>query len=92
MKWNPLPWFVGALLLVVIQYRRYNAEKEVHVDEDGHEVIKLKGPWQVGIPFYSSRVLSILPFDFGHALQYPLACSTMDYSSPRPSLSLQRGL
>ncbi len=48
MKWNPLAWFVGALLLVLIQYRRYHLEKEVHVDEDGHEVIKLKGPWQVG--------------------------------------------
>jgi hypothetical protein len=48
MKWNPLPWFVGALLLVLIQYRRHRLEKEVHVDEDGHEVIKLKGPWQVG--------------------------------------------
>ena len=56
MKWNPLPWFVGALLLVVIQYRRHYSEKEVHVDEDGHEVIKLKGPWQVGVPFYSPRV------------------------------------
>jgi phosphatidylserine decarboxylase len=59
MKWNPLPWFVGALLLVVIQYRRYHAEKEVHVDEDGDEVIKLKGPWQVGVPFSSPRVLPI---------------------------------
>ncbi|KAI9510701.1 phosphatidylserine decarboxylase [Russula earlei] len=49
MKWNPLPWFVGALLLVLIQYRRHRSEKEVHVDEDGHEVIKLKGPWQVHI-------------------------------------------
>jgi phosphatidylserine decarboxylase len=56
MKWNPLPWFVGALLLVVIQYPRHHSEKEVHVDEDGHEVIKLKGPWQVGVPFYSPRV------------------------------------
>ncbi|KAH9990494.1 phosphatidylserine decarboxylase-domain-containing protein [Russula vinacea] len=49
MKWNPLAWFVGALLLVLIQYRRHRLEKEVHVDEDGHEVIKLKGPWQVHI-------------------------------------------
>ncbi|KAH9963542.1 phosphatidylserine decarboxylase-domain-containing protein [Russula dissimulans] len=49
MKWNPLPWFVGALLLVLIQYRRHRSEQEVHVDEDGHEVIKLKGPWQVHI-------------------------------------------
>jgi hypothetical protein len=30
MKWNPLPWFVSALLLVVIQYRRHHSEKEVH--------------------------------------------------------------
>ena len=59
MKWNPLPWFVGALLLVVIQYRRYHAEKEVHVDEDGDEVIKLRGPWQVGVPFSYPRVLPI---------------------------------
>ena len=50
MKWNPLPWFVGALLLVLIQYRRHYSEKEVHVDEDGHQVVKLKGPWQVGLP------------------------------------------
>lgn len=48
MKWNPIAWFVGALLLVLIQYRRHRLDKEVHVDEDGHEVIKLKGPWQVG--------------------------------------------
>jgi hypothetical protein len=50
MKWNPLPWFVGALLLILIQYRRHRSEKEVHVDEDGYEVVKLKGPWQVGVP------------------------------------------
>ncbi len=62
MKWNPFPWFVGALLLVFIQYRRHYTEKEVHVDEDGHEVIKLKGPWQVGMPFYSSHVLPIPPW------------------------------
>ena len=49
MKWNPLPWFVGALLLLLIQYRRYRSEREVQVDEDGYEVIKLKGPWQVGV-------------------------------------------
>ncbi|KAI0043639.1 phosphatidylserine decarboxylase 1 [Auriscalpium vulgare] len=50
-KWYPLPWFLGALLLVVLQYRRTAARdaKEVHVDEDGHEVIRLKGPWQVHI-------------------------------------------
>ena len=82
MKWNPLPWFVGALLLVVIQYRRYHSEKEVHVDEDGHEVIKLKGPWQVGVPLYSPPPTST-PFDLGHALQSPLARSTRDNSSPR---------
>jgi len=50
-KWYPLPLAVGALLLVMIQYRKKaaRAEREVDVDEEGHEVIKLKGPWQVSI-------------------------------------------
>ncbi|EIW86063.1 phosphatidylserine decarboxylase [Coniophora puteana RWD-64-598 SS2] len=50
-KWYPLPIAVGALLLVAIQYRKKaaRAEKEVMVDEDGNEVIKLKGPWQVHV-------------------------------------------
>ncbi|TFY75180.1 hypothetical protein EWM64_g8832, partial [Hericium alpestre] len=47
-KWYPLPWFIGALVLVVLQYRRTNV-KEVHIDEDGNEVIRLKGPWQVHV-------------------------------------------
>lgn len=47
-KWYPLPIAVGALLLVVIQYRRRLGEKEVYVDDEGHEVVKLKGPWAVG--------------------------------------------
>ncbi len=55
MKWNPFPWFVGALLLVLIQYRRHYSEKEVHVDEDGHQVVKFKGPWQVGFPISRRR-------------------------------------
>lgn len=46
-KWYPLPIAVGALLLVVIQYRRRLGEKEVYVDDEGHEVVKLKGPWTV---------------------------------------------
>jgi phosphatidylserine decarboxylase len=48
-KWYPLPLAVGALLLVALQYRHKLArtEKQVHVDDKGHEVIKLKGPWQV---------------------------------------------
>jgi hypothetical protein len=47
--WYPLPLAVGALLLVALQYRHKlaRAEKEVHVDDKGQEVIKLKGPWQV---------------------------------------------
>ncbi|GLB36788.1 putative catalyzes the formation of phosphatidylethanolamine (PtdEtn) from phosphatidylserine (PtdSer) [Lyophyllum shimeji] len=50
-KWYPLPLAVGALLLVAIQYRRKakRASKEVHVDEHGMEVIRLKGPWQVHV-------------------------------------------
>lgn len=48
-KWYPLPLAVGALLLVIMQYHKKSsrAQKEVHVDEEGREVIKLKGPWQV---------------------------------------------
>ncbi|KAH0838833.1 phosphatidylserine decarboxylase-domain-containing protein [Lanmaoa asiatica] len=50
-KWYPLPLAVGALLLVVIQYHKKTsrAQREVHVDEEGREVIKLKGPWQVHV-------------------------------------------
>lgn len=46
--WYPLPLAIGALLLVAIQYRKKSkrASREVHVDEDGLEVIRLKGPWQ----------------------------------------------
>ena len=46
-KWYPLPVAVGALLLIVIQYRRKYGEREVHVDEEGREILKLKGPWHV---------------------------------------------
>ena len=35
-KWYPHPWFVGACLLVFLQYRRNSkANKEVDVREDG---------------------------------------------------------
>lgn len=56
-KWYPLPLAVGALLLVAIQYHKQTARarKEVHVDEEGREVIKLKGPWQV-----RTRILFVL--------------------------------
>ncbi|KAI0803007.1 phosphatidylserine decarboxylase-domain-containing protein [Irpex lacteus] len=47
-KWYPLPVAVGALVLMVIQYRK-RAEREVHVDENGREVVKLKGPWTVHV-------------------------------------------
>ena len=47
-KWYPLPVAVGALVLMVIQYRR-RGEREVHVDEHGHEVVRLKGPWTVSL-------------------------------------------
>ncbi|KAF7303714.1 Phosphatidylserine decarboxylase proenzyme 1, mitochondrial [Mycena indigotica] len=48
VTWYPIPIAVGALVLVAIQYRK-KARKEVHVDEDGNEVIRLKGPWQVHV-------------------------------------------
>jgi hypothetical protein len=48
-KWYPLPLAVGALLLVALQYRKKvkQAQKEVHLDENGVEVVRLKGPWHV---------------------------------------------
>ncbi|KAJ7026160.1 phosphatidylserine decarboxylase 1 [Mycena alexandri] len=48
VTWYPIPIAVGALVLVAIQYRK-NSRKEVHVDEEGNEVIRLKGPWQVHV-------------------------------------------
>ncbi|KAI0691246.1 phosphatidylserine decarboxylase [Cerioporus squamosus] len=48
-KWYPLPVAAGALLLIVIQYRRKSTAREVVVDEHGHEVVKLKGPWHVHV-------------------------------------------
>ena len=52
-KWYPLPLAVGALLLVAIQYRHkfQRGQKEVHVNDEGAEIIKLKGPWQVRITY-----------------------------------------
>ena len=57
-KWYPLPVAVGALLLIVLQYRRKAAEREVHVDEEGREVLKLKGPWHVRALILCSRYFS----------------------------------
>ncbi|PFH46493.1 hypothetical protein AMATHDRAFT_69742 [Amanita thiersii Skay4041] len=50
-KWYPLPLAVGALLLVALQYRKKvrRAQKEVMLDENGVEVVKLKGPWHVHV-------------------------------------------
>ncbi|KZT24368.1 hypothetical protein NEOLEDRAFT_1179361 [Neolentinus lepideus HHB14362 ss-1] len=46
-KWYPLPIAVGALLLVAVDYRKNHLAKEVHVDENGNEVVRLKGPWHI---------------------------------------------
>lgn len=50
-KWYPLPIAVGALLLVAIQYKRKSKQSsaEVELDDNGQEVIRLKGPWQVHV-------------------------------------------
>ncbi|KLO17578.1 phosphatidylserine decarboxylase [Schizopora paradoxa] len=54
-KWYPLPIFVGALLLVAINYRHRrtqsprDGEEKMHVDRDGNEVIRLRGPLQVHV-------------------------------------------
>ncbi|KAJ7139016.1 phosphatidylserine decarboxylase 1 [Mycena epipterygia] len=47
-KWYPIPIAVGALVLVALQYRK-KTRKEVHVDADGNEIIRLKGPWQIHV-------------------------------------------
>jgi hypothetical protein len=47
-KWYPLPVAVGALLLVVLKYQK--SLKEVRLDENGEEIIRLRGPWQVRHP------------------------------------------
>ncbi|KAJ7083680.1 phosphatidylserine decarboxylase 1 [Mycena belliarum] len=48
ITWYPIPIAVGALVLVAIQYRK-KSRKEVHVDADGNEIIRLKGPWQIHV-------------------------------------------
>ncbi|TBU46276.1 phosphatidylserine decarboxylase [Dichomitus squalens] len=48
-KWYPIPIAAGALLLVVLQYRKKSTAREVVVDDDGNEVIRLKGPWHVHV-------------------------------------------
>lgn len=61
VEWYPIPIAVGAILLVVIQYRRKSrqASKEVQLDENGHEVIKLRGPWHVStLPKFSLCLLT----------------------------------
>lgn len=47
--WYLLPLLVGMLLLVALQYKKKvnQVQKEVHLGENGVEVIKLKGPWHV---------------------------------------------
>ena len=69
-KWYPLPWFVGACLLVFLQYRRNSkAAKEVEVGEDGEHVVKLRGPWQVSCLLYSVGIEDIV-LCAGHAPPY----------------------
>ncbi|CCL98921.1 uncharacterized protein FIBRA_00928 [Fibroporia radiculosa] len=40
---------MGALLLIFLQYRKQSDRREVHVDEDGQEIVRVKGPWQVHV-------------------------------------------
>ncbi|KAH8111454.1 phosphatidylserine decarboxylase [Phellopilus nigrolimitatus] len=53
-KWYPLPVLVGALLLVALNFRKrqkrsQEQEGPMHVDRDGNEVIRLRGPLQVHV-------------------------------------------
>ncbi|KAJ7430055.1 phosphatidylserine decarboxylase 1 [Mycena galericulata] len=49
VTWYPIPIAVGALVLVAVQYRK-RTRKEVHVDADGNEVIRLKDPRPRALP------------------------------------------
>lgn len=49
-KWYPIPVALGALVLVFFRYKKRMDSKEVHVDENGEEVVRLRGPWQVCTP------------------------------------------
>ena len=51
-KWYPIPVALGALVLVFFRYKKRMDSKEVHVDENGEEVVKLRGPWQVYITWF----------------------------------------
>lgn len=48
-KWYPIPVALGALVLVFIRYKKRLDSKEVHLDENGEEVVRLRGPWQVHV-------------------------------------------
>ncbi|CDO71720.1 hypothetical protein BN946_scf184920.g4 [Trametes cinnabarina] len=48
-KWYPLPVAAGALLLIILQYRRSSATQDVVLDEHGNEVVRLHGPWHVHV-------------------------------------------
>ena len=53
-KWYPIPVALGALVLVFFRYKKRMDSKEVHVDENGEEVVRLRGPWQVRTPSFLS--------------------------------------
>lgn len=55
-KWYPIPVALGALVLVFFRYKKRMDSKEVHLDENGEEVVRLRGPWQV------SPLASLAPF------------------------------
>ena len=56
-KWYPIPVALGALVLVFFRYKKRMDSKEVHVDENGEEVVRLRGPWQVPTPLIPSPSL-----------------------------------
>lgn len=79
IKWYPLPLAVGALLLVAIQYRKKSKRAQVLVDEDGIEILRLRGPWQV-------HVMGALPlrnmsrlWGYLNSLQLPIWFRPMGY-------------
>jgi hypothetical protein len=41
---DPTPVALGALVLVLFRYKKRMGSKEIHVDENGKEVVRLRGP------------------------------------------------
>ena len=47
---------LGVLVLVFLRYKKRMDPKEVHVDENWEELVRLRGPWQVQSPGFFAMI------------------------------------